>query len=345
MSQVKDSPKTDLYSQNTILGAENAEILKQLKKLVGQDSSGDVPPTAGDKQHTLDDLPKLLPALAAGSSSIALDILLDALGDQVRKQEVSSGLSSIKANAQSREIANKDKIAKIEEQIEKLEKAGFWDKFTKAFSIIGTILSVVVGSVMIATGVGAVGGAALILGGIALADSVLDSVGEAICGQGFGLTSLIGLAVSKISGSEEAGMWVKLGLDIALSIATIATTAGGSAASGASKIAEAASKAQKLTNTLVKAGSMTQSLVGVAGSATSIVSASYTYSAEMARADQKKLEAILEQIALMNDLTTEHLKKVLEEARKNSETVSDIVKDNAATQTEILTNGGGASMA
>ena len=62
------------------------------------------------------------------------------------------------------------------------------------------------------------------------------------------------------------------------------------------------------------------------------------------QADQKRLEAILEQIRMVNELVTEHIKRQMEEGQKNTEAVTDIVKENAATQTAILT-GGAANMA
>lgn len=303
---------------------------------------GDVVPPARDGKPgsvSTTELPVLpKPVLAAGSS-IALDILLDAIGDKVRQSETRAGLATVKANAAAREAANKEKIAKIEEQIKKLEEAGFWSKFTNAFKYIGMALAAVACVAMVATGVGsAVGVAGLVLIGASLANSVLDEIGTAVCGQGWGLTSLIGLGIEKATGSKEAGMWVKMGLDIAITIAALVCTCGAGASSSLSNVEKTAQIVAKVAN-LTKAG------VDIAGAGTSIASAVYTKDAEYARADQKRLQAILEQIQMVNDLVTKHMKQVIEDSQKTAETVGEIVKENAATQTAILTGGGGAAMA
>ena len=302
-----------------------------------------VPPArdgkSGAASTELPVLPK--PQLAAGSS-IALDILLDAIGDQVRQGEVKAGIAGIKANAASREAANKEKIKKIEEQIEKLEKASIWDKIGNVFKYIGMALAAVACVAMIATGVGAgVGVAGLVLLGVALADQVLDAIGEAVTGRGWGLTSLVGWGIEAATGSKEAGQWVKLGLDLALSIAAIACTCG----AGAGQAAANAGKLAKVAQMVSKVATGAKAAADVAGSGASIASAVYTKDAEYARADQKRLQVILEQIEMMNDLVTKHMKQVIEDSQKTAETVTDIIKENAATQTAILTGGGGAAMA
>lgn len=317
-------------------------LSKELSKYLNKKDT-DLPPsdkpTSGSQGQELPTLQK--PALAAGSN-IALDILIDAIGDKVRSTEVKAGQETIKANADQRKAANEKKIAQIEEQIEKLEKAGFWDKLGEVFKYIGMALAAVACVAMVATGVGAgVGVAGLVLLGVSVADSVLDAVGTAVSGRGWGLTSLIGWAVEAATGSEEAGMWTKLGLDIALSIATIVATAGG----GGASVAADADKITKVASVVTKVANATQATMGIAGAGTSIASAVYTYQAASAQAMQKEIEAILERITMANELTNKHMQKVLEDTQKTTETVTDIVKENAAVQTAILTDGGGASMA
>lgn len=288
------------------------------------------------------ELPTLTkPKLSAGNSSIALDILLDAIGAKQRQTEVHAGLAEVKANAAERAQANKEKLAKIDEQIEKLENKSIWDKIGDVFKYIGMALAAVACVAMIATGVGAgIGAVGLTLLAVSVADSVLDAVGEAVTGRGWGLTSLVGWAVEAISGSEEAGMWTKLGLDIALSIATICATCGAGAGSAASNM----DKIQKVAHIVSKIATVTQATTGVLGAGATVASAVYGYDAAKAQADQKRFEAILENINMLNDTTTQHLKRVLEQSEKINETVNEIVQENNAAQAAILTDGA-ASMA
>ncbi len=299
-----------------------------------------VPPAKdGTKSASSQELPTLpAPALAAGGS-IALDILLDAIGDKVRTTETNAGIATVKANAEAREATNKEKIAKIQEQIDKLEEAGFWSKVTSVFKYIGMALAAAGCVAMIATGVGSAAGVAgLTLIGVSIADSILDEIGTAVNGQGWGLTSGIGKLIEKISGSKEAGMWVKLGLDVTISIAALVCSCGASASSTAGNLEQTAQTASKVAL-------IAKSTVDVTSSGTTIASSVYTYEASKAQADQKRLQAILENIQMVNELVTKHMKQVIEDSQKTAETVGEIVKENTATQTAILTEGGGTAMA
>ena len=210
------------------------------------------------------------------------------------------------------------------------------DKLSKAFSWIGAIAGVVVSAALVATGVGgAIGVAGLALACTVLANQVLDTVGEAVNGEGWGLTSLAGKLADKLFGND-VGQWVKLGLDLALTIATIAVSLGGGTASAASK---GAATASKVANVVSKASSVTQGASAVAQGATQIASAVYTYDAAKASAEQKRFEALLEQLMMINDLNLSHMKQVIEDSQKTTETVNEIVKEHAATQTAILTGG------
>ncbi len=315
---------------------DGIELLNKLQQSGALDEI--LPPAKDDKQGgSSTELPALPKPLLAAGSSIALDILLDAIGEEVRHSETKAGIATVKANAEARETANKEKIQKIEEQIEKLEKASLWDKIGNVFKYIGMALAAVACVAMIATGVGAgVGVAGLVLLGVALADQVLDAVGEAVSGRGWGLTSLVGWGIEAATGDKEAGQWVKLGLDLALSIAAICCTCGASAGQAGANVGKIARVAQMVS----KVSTGTKAATDVAGAGANIAGAVYTKDAEYARADQKRIQAILEQIQMVNDLVTKHMKQVIEDSQKIAESVTDIIKENAATQTAILTGGG-----
>ena len=338
MSQINLQQGSTPQAPTNVNDVDLVKLLQQIGELKG----GDILPPSKDGQQgqSSTELPVLpRPALAAGSSAIALDILLDAIGDKVRQTESKAAISEVKANAAKREAENNEKIKKIQEQIDKLDNASIWDKIGNVFKYIGMALAAVACVAMIATGVGAgVGVAGLVLLGVSLLDNVLDAVGQAVNGQGWGLTSLIALGIEKATGDKEAAQWVKVGLDLAISIAAIACTCG--ASSGA-----AGRSLEDVANIIGKVSSIAQGVTGAASSGAAIASAVYTKEAEDARAAQKRLEAILEQLMMMNDVITKHLKELLETTQKTTETVNDIVKENADMQTAILTTGGGTAMA
>ena len=325
-------------------GAGDIDFASLLSKLGVMSDGTVVPPAKDGKPGTssaeLPVLPK--PSLAAGSS-LALEILMEAIGAEVQRSEIKAGMAGVKANNAQREAANKEKLAKIEEQIKNLEEAGIWDKIGNVFKYIGMALAAVACVAMIATGVGSAAGVAgLVLIGLSLANSVLDAIGEAVDGQGWGLTSWAGKLIEKISGSEEAGMWVKLGLDLAISVAALICTCGASSSSLAGQSVE---KVNQIAQTVSKIASISKTIMDVGGAGTKIASAVYTKDSEDARAAQKRLEAILEKMQMLNDIVTQHMKTVIEDGQKVTDTVNEIVKENVQTQTAILTGGGAQAMA
>lgn len=342
MSQVNFNNQ-NTHTQAT-QGAGDIDFASLLSKL-GVMSDGTVVPPANDgkpgaNSTELPVLPK--PALAAGSS-LALEILMEAIGAEVQRSEIKAGMAGVKANNAQREAANKEKLAKIEEQIKKLESASIWDKIGNVFKYIGMALAAVACVAMIATGVGSAAGVAgLVLIGLSLANSVLDAIGQAVDGQGWGLTSWAGKLIEKLTGSQEAGMWVKLGLDVAISIAALICTLGASSGSLAGQGAEKVNQIAQLVN---KITTIAKTTVDVASAGSKIASSVYTKDAEYARAAQKRLQAILENMQLLNDVITQHMKTVVEDSQKVANTVNEIVKENAQTQTAILTGGGAQAMA
>ncbi|MCR5814068.1 MAG: type III secretion system translocon subunit SctE [Desulfovibrio sp.] len=337
MSQIQNQP----YVPNSP-GEITAETLEKLQAELNKlASSGDTIPPDSDGNTTLSftELPQLeMPKLAAGSS-VALDLLLDLIDEKSRDTEVKAGISSIKANASVREAKNQEKIDKIQEQIDKLKNASFWDKLGNVFKYIGMAVAAIACVAMIATGVGgALGVAGLVLLSVSLANQILDTVGEAVSGQGWSLTSGIAKLAGLMGASKDVQQYLKLGLDLAISIAALICTLGASSGSTINTASKAITIARKCAT-------VAQGVTSIASSGAEIASGVNVYDAEVSRADQKRLQAILEQIQMINDLVNEHLKAVLEQAQKNTEVVTDIVKQNADTQTAILTNGGAAPMA
>lgn len=327
MSQIRNDPKDISVLLN--------EVLLSTQNGAGSKSpdSTQLPPEA-IKLITGNDLPTL-PQGPLSNKNISLEILLGAIGEELRKTDTNAGLASIKANADVRAAKNQEMIKKIEENIKELEKASVWDKISKAFAWIGAIAAVVASAALVATGVGAVAVAGLVVACVALANQVLDTVGESVDGQGWGLTTWAAKGLGKVFG-EDSEMWIKMGLDLAFAITSIALSCGTNAG-------QALNSATKAVSTLSKVATSVQTASTLVSSGTKIASGVYTYQASQTQADKKKLEAILEQIRMMNELITKHLEKSMEEGQKLTETVTDIVQEQNASVAAIVTQAGGAA--
>ena len=74
----------------------------------------------------------------------------------------------------------------------------------------------------------------------------------------------------------------------------------------------------------------------IAQSATSIASAVNEKDISYLQAQQKHLQAILERIAMANELDLEHLKEVMRRSEQTLQTVSDIVQESVQANVAIL---------
>ena len=275
-------------------------------------------------------------------SGLSLETLLDAVGFEQRRTETKAGMASLEARAQERAMANDEKLKSIQEQLEKAKSQSFLDGLLKAFKYIGMALAAI-GSVGLAAGGS---GAALIAVGAASLALLTSSIMEEASGgkAGFSLSFITGKIMEACGASDTAIQWTKFAVDLATTIALTALTFGAGAAGAAGKVAQTATKTVSDTaQTFQKAASWTARVATMAGgantiaqSATSIASAVNEKDISYLQAQQKHLQAILERIAMANELDLEHLKEVMRRSEQTLQTVSDIVQESVQANVAIL---------
>jgi hypothetical protein len=273
---------------------------------------------------------------------LSLETLMDAIGSEERKTETKAGTATLKANAEARKAANDEKIKKLQEELEKAKESSFLSGLLKVFKYVAMAVAVVGAVATIAASGGAA--APIILGAAALlltADSITQ---EATDGKvGFGPGFIAGKIAEACGASEETAQWIKFGVDIADSIALMAggAVAASKAVNAAAKAAEAAgdtlNKVQKVAGTIAKASAIAGAAAGVSQGATGIANAFNEKDIATLQADQKRMNAILERLALSNDLTTEHLKRTIERIEKILEQVAEIVDGSVETNIALMT--------
>ncbi len=281
---------------------------------------------------------------------LSLETLLDAVGFEQRRTETKAGISSLEAHAQERAMANEEKLKSVQEQLEKAKSQGFLDGLLKAFKYIGLALAAVASVAMIAAGAVGVAaggsGVALIAVGVASMALLASSITEEASGgkAGFSPAFIIGKIMEACGASESAITWTKMAVDLLTSVAIIALSFGTGAAGAAGKtVGTAAKAASKSVETFQKAASITARVATglggantIAQSGTSIASAANQKDISFLQAQQKRLQAILERIAMANDLDIEHLKEMMQRSEQTLQTVSDIVQEGAQTNAAIL---------
>lgn len=355
----------DMQNALSTLGMtlESSPEIRQLAEKVRAEGGTAVPGTGESVRELFSrlGLDSLLPELPAPSASLSaggglsmaglsLETLLDAVGFEQRRAETKAGTASLKAHAQERAEANAEKLKNVQEQLEKSKSRGFLDGLLKAFKYIGMALAAIGSVAMIAAG--AVGlaaggsGAALIAVGIASMVLLASSITEEATGGkvGFSPAFITGKIMEAAGASETAIMWTKFAVDIATSIALVAVSFGTGAAGSASKAAQTATDAasktfqtvQKVASTTARIATIASGANTIAQSATSIASAVNEKDISFLQAQQKRLEAILEKIAMANELDIEHIKQMMQRSEQTLQTVSDIVQECAHTNTAVL---------
>ena len=354
---------------------ESSPEIRQLAEKVRAEGGTAVPGTGESVRELFSrlGLDSLLPELPAQSASLSaggglsmaglsLETLLDAVGFEQRRAETKAGAASLKAHAQERAEANAEKLKNVQEQLEKSKSRGFLDGLLKAFKYIGMALAAVGAVALMATG----GGAAIAIGVISLVLLASSITEEATGGKvGFSPAFITGKIMEAAGASETAIMWTKFAVDLVTSIAlavggglasagkigssaakatadatsTAVETTAETASKAADAVAKAATTAEKLRKAAAITARVTTALGGantVAQSATSIASAVNEKDISFLQAQQKRLEGILEKIAMANELDIEHIKQMMQRSEQTLQTVSDIVQECAQTNTAVL---------
>ncbi|QXF34969.1 hypothetical protein CE143_18735 [Photorhabdus luminescens] len=205
------------------------------------------------------------------SSSEAIEIELGKLTSEIERNQTKLKIQDIQRARQEslqKMDENQQKIKEAENSAKEAQKSGL---FSKIFGWISAIASIVVGAIMVATGVGAVAGALLIAGGVMgvasqglqeaakaglISKETMKWLGPAMMAIEI-IVSLAALAVS--FGGSAVGMIAKMGAKMGKAVADVASKVG-------SKVVEVGAKvaAEVASKVAVKAAEFSAKVAGTA---------------------------------------------------------------------------------
>lgn len=297
----------------------------------------DVPPAADGKTVP----PSDLPTLEAPAHALSIERLVAAIGNEMRRQGVREGLDAIDSQAQEIDQKYSEKLAEIAKEIDKKENQSIWDKICKVFRCIGMALGFIASIATIAAG-SAMGNPALIVAGVAALLLTIDSVVSEATGGKVSLSAGF-TELGKVFGlSDNTAKWFGFGMNMALTVATVAISFGGAAASSAaSAVRSATDVGAKILNITSKASVVTnigQGVVGVGMGVSNAVLASINYDIEQIKARKVDIEAILERMRADMETSEEFVEHELEVANDLMEKVTEISQNCAQTTAAVLTN-------
>ncbi|MDM5130231.1 type III secretion system translocon subunit AopB [Aeromonas piscicola] len=313
-------------------GQLGAEQFAQVNKLIST--------VKGSVMATLPHVSALV--TAAFTSPAAFEIELGRLTSDLEKSQNKLKLEDIKRarDLNEKKIGeNQEKIKEAEESAKEAKKAGI---FGKIFGWLSAIASVVIGAIMVATGVGAVAGALMIAAGVVgmvsmavqhaadaglISKEVMEKLGPALMGIEIALAALslvasfgssIGTLISKVA-TKIGGKAVDMAAKMTAKVAELA----------AQFTAKSTVEALKVTGTaakVLKAGTQaTDVLVDVSGGVTKTVQSVKESASLNAQADLALNKSEMTQLQGVIDKLKEAIAQMIEAFQQTMEMIFQII--------------------
>ncbi|EGQ8145390.1 type III secretion system translocon subunit VopB [Vibrio parahaemolyticus] len=293
-------------------------------------------------QKIVDTIAKALHAVADQTGSIAVKIIagsaddfeveLAAITDKLKSAQNELKIQEVKvakAKHEQEMAENQEKIKESEAAAKEAQKSGL---ASKIFGWISAVVSIVVGAIMVATGVGAAAGALMIAGGV------------------MGVVSMALQEPAVQDALKEAGVNVDvlskvvMGLEIAVALIGAAVTFGGAVAGGiakvanmASKVANMGSKAATTTAKAIRYGAETVDLtVNIGKGATDSVHAANNANVTEIQADITDLRAKMTLSQAVIDKLKEEIGKLMEDFQELMSIIMQMIQAKSETMQTVL---------
>ena len=250
---------------------------------------------------------------------------------QLESSEEQAQLAQERINMQKDTLAtsHKERMDKLNESLEKMDKAARTNKFNKIFGWLMAAVAVVVAvAACVATGGVAIGpciGAAIAVGTCVLtATGAMDKILEGIA-----------KGLEKLGMSKEAAQIVaQVAMAVVLIAATLATCGAGAGAAASGTAATIAQSIQKGADVAMK-------LMGVASIISNGVGAGQNYSASMAQADVTEMAKVLAQLRQQMQESEDELQEILaliQDTFSNLVAILDSATDTQKTIAQQMAN-------
>ncbi|OCA56268.1 type III secretion system translocon subunit SctE [Photorhabdus namnaonensis] len=282
------------------------------------------------------------------SSSEAIEIELGKLTSEIERNQTKLKIQDIQRARQEslqKMDENQQKIKEAENSAKEAQKSGL---FSKIFGWISAIASIVVGAIMVATGVGAIAGAMLIAGGVVgavsqglqeaakaglISKETMKWLGPAMMAIQI-IVSLVALGVS--FGGSAAGIIAKMGAKIGGKAAEMATKAAEFSAKAASTVANATARSVKLAT---QVSDMTVNLANgaaqTANSAFQSKAANRQADVQLSRSELTAFQAVMDRLKEELSQMVESFQHVMEMIFQMLNARGDMINNLASRPQEI----------
>ena len=326
---------------NPVYGANRTDYTTPTTGTAKGTGTSDAAPLPDADEQTLQALLAELglPDLPISSSSLSLDTLLNAIGDDVRRQACRDGVASLELKGEQQAEINEKELQEIAARLEEMKKKSVINGFLKAFQIIGAIVGAIASAASIVAGA-LTGNPLLIAAGVVGMAMTIDSVVSLASDGKYSIAAGFTELGKKMGMSDEAAQWFGFGVNMAIMVASIAVSFGAGFATSANSIANASSqtvqKLSQITSMASKATNIASGVTNIGTGATTIAGAVVDYKIAQSQADSKELEAILERLRQAIEMDKDLVEAEMERANDLMGKVREIVEDCVSTQGAIL---------
>lgn len=284
-----------------------------------------------------------LPELPLSMRGVSVDTLLQAVADEQRRNGVQSAVNNLEVQGEQMSAEGEKRLEEIKKQLDELKNQSWWDKFCKAFQIIGAIFGAIASVATIAVGA-CTGNVGLIVAGtiglLATTDSIVSLASDGKYSLAAGFTEL-GKAMGM---SDEAAQWFGFGMNLAVMLTTIAVSFGASSAASSGKVVQSvsemtgnAAKAMSAMSKVSSVGNIAQGVTGIGSAVTSAGLAVSNYNLAHIEANKVDIDAVLEQLRNNIKMSQELIEEELKASDQLMTDVKEILEDCSQTATAILT--------
>ena len=278
-----------------------------------------------------------LPELPISSSTLSLETLLSAIGDDVRRQACRDGVASLELKAEQQAEINEKELQEIADRLEEMKKKSVLNGFLKAFKVIGAIVGAIASVASIAAGA-LTGNPLLVAAGAAGLVMTVDSVVSLASDGKYSIAAGFTELGKKMGMSDESAQWFGFAMNMTIMLASVALSFGfaSSAGSIANISSQSVQKAAQITSMASKVTNIASGITTTATGAGTIAGAVIDYNISSSQADSKALEAILERLREAIKMDQELVEAEMERANSLLSQVREIVGECTETQSAIL---------
>ncbi|MCX4024666.1 type III secretion system translocon subunit SctE [Endozoicomonas sp. SM1973] len=323
---------------SAISGFDTATDLADVKNIISSATSTSVPTEAAksdaNPQVRAD---SAAPSLTAPRGNALADkaLAFAMLQTMMSQENFAIAKETINTTRQEKKLAAEERMEKLKESMDQQKEAKKGGFFGKLFGWIATAVTAIVGAVLIATGVGAAAGVALIACAVITGlNQISEETGGWLQAGVAKMFQAFGMSEEK---AKEAAGWTLMAVSVAAGIAAAVVSGGASVAASFGRLAAkiATDVVAKLVKAIPQITRVVEASLQVATGATQIYSGVKQKFANDSKAEAMDLKAFLLKLQQIMDDESDRIKDILDRILNLASVVNEILSGQQTSNAKL----------